>query len=53
MSVMSELYLDIEDQLLERVKPAQIAENLGIPISMVYEVQEELMLFPRVEVDYA
>lgn len=53
MSVMSELYLDIEDQLLERVAPAQIAKNLGVPISMVYEVQEELMLFPRVEVDYA
>lgn len=53
MSVMSELYLDIEDRLLERVVPAQIAKILGIPVSMVYEVQEELMLFPRVEVDYA
>lgn len=49
MSVMSELYLEIEDQLLERIEPAEIAHNLGIPVSMVREVQEQLMLFTNDE----
>jgi len=50
---MSELYLEIEDQLLERVEPTAIAQNLNIPLSMVREVQRDLMLFENGQHDYA
>lgn len=45
MGVMSELYLEIEDQLMQRIEPVQIAKNLSIPLRMVLAVQEELMLY--------
>ena len=45
MGVMSELYLEIEDQLMQRIEPSQVAKNLNIPVRMVREVQEELMLY--------
>lgn len=45
MGVMSELYLEIEDQLMQRIEPVQIAKNLNIPLRMVLAVQEELMLY--------
>jgi hypothetical protein len=45
MGVMSELYLEIEDQLMQRIEPSQVAKNLNIPVRIVREVQEELMLY--------
>jgi hypothetical protein len=42
MSVMSELHIDIVDMLEAGDRPIKIASLLNIPVSMVYDVLEEL-----------
>lgn len=43
MSKMAELYMDIEEQLLNGAKPEEIARAFNVPIKMVHEVQDDLM----------
>lgn len=42
MSVMSELHMEIVDMLEEGDRPIKIATLLNIPLSMVYDVLEQL-----------
>ncbi len=42
MSVMSELHMDIVDMLEKGDRPIKIATLLDIPVSMVYDVLEDL-----------
>lgn len=43
MSRMAELALDIEEQLREGYKPITIAAMLNVPLSMVEDVEKDLM----------
>lgn len=47
MSRMAELYTEIEEQLQNGAKPDEIAKTLGIPIKMVYEVEDDLMAYSQ------
>ena len=42
MSVMSEIALDIENMLIDGDHPAVIAQTLGVPVYMVYDVLESI-----------
>jgi len=42
MSVMSELHMDIVDMLAAGDRPIKIATLLDIPVSIVYDVLEDM-----------
>lgn len=42
MSKMSELYQEIVDMLDDGIYPPKIARTLGCPLSMVYDVLEQM-----------
>lgn len=43
MSKMAELYMEIEEQLMNGAKPEEIARAFNVPIKMVHEVEDDLM----------
>lgn len=47
MSRMAELYTEIEEQLQNGAKPDEIAKGLGVPLKMVYEVEDDLMAYAQ------
>lgn len=42
MSAMSELYADIEEQLVLGAKPSEIAKHFNVSIKVVHEIQDDL-----------
>ena len=42
MSAMSELFIDIEDMLVDNVHPDTIAKLMNVPVSMVHDVLESI-----------
>ena len=42
MSNMSELSIDIQEMLENRIHPTRIAKILGIPLGMVYDTLESM-----------
>jgi len=42
MSKMSELFMDIQELLDKDLHPIMIANRLGIPVTMVYDVIESM-----------
>ena len=44
MSAMSELYADIEEQLVMGAKPDEVAKHFKVSIKVVHEVQDDLNL---------
>ena len=43
MSKMSELYMEIEEQLMNGAKPEEIARCFNVPVKMVHEIEDDLM----------
>lgn len=44
MSAMSELYADIEEQLVLGAKPDEIAKHFNVSMKVVHEIQDDLNL---------
>jgi hypothetical protein len=42
MSAMSEIFMDIENMLINGDHPTVIAQTLGVPVYMVYDVLESI-----------
>lgn len=42
MSAMSELYADIEEQLVLGAKPDEIAKHFKVSMKVVHEIQDDL-----------
>lgn len=47
MSKMAELYTEIEEQLQNGAKPAEIAKALSVPVKLVHEVEDDLMAYAQ------
>lgn len=43
MSKINDLYIDVEEQLMNGAKPEEIAKSFNIPVKFVYEVEDDLM----------
>ena len=43
MSKINDLYIDVEEQLMNGAKPEEIAKSFGIPVRFVYDVEDDLM----------
>lgn len=43
MSAMSEISMDIENMLIDGDHPTVIAQTLGVPVYMVYDVLETIV----------
>lgn len=44
MRTMSELYSDIEEQLVMGASPFEVAKHFKVSLSLVYQLQEDLHL---------
>ena len=47
MSRMSELYTEIEEQLMNGAKPEEVAKSLNVPVKVVYDVEDDLMAYSQ------
>ena len=53
MSAMSELYADIEEQLVMGASPTEVAKYFNVSLSLVYQLQEDLHItFSNISYDY-